>query len=107
MLRPSHVLPFVLSTLSVGLLVALHAAPVRIPQQVRDASQQGNTGRLSGRIVARDTGRPVRGALVYVRNQTTPSASQGFATDVDGHYQARDLPPGKYTVRAEKTGFMA
>jgi len=106
--RSSRVLPFVLSALSVPVLfIGLTATPADTsPQQVRDARQQGNTGQLAGRVVARDTGRPVRGALVYVRNSAVPSASQGLVTDSDGLYQAKGLPAGKYTVRVEKTGFV-
>jgi len=77
-------------------------------EQVRDVTSQANgTGRLGGRVVAKDTGRPIRGAQIFISNSENGVANQGLATGDDGRWEVRDLPAGRYTARAAKTGFVA
>lgn len=90
-----------------GLLVAaigiagqpMHAAP----QAVR-------TARISGRVVAGDTGKPVRGAFVNIidTRAANPNERQGrrVATDANGRWEFPDLAPGRYTVSITKGGYL-
>src|SRR5215471_18721122 len=75
-------------------------------QQARDRAQQTppGTAAISGRVLAADTGRPVKRARV--------SASGGgrglrtAITDDQGRYQFSDLAAGNYMVSASKAGFV-
>jgi predicted porin len=58
---------------------------------------------LSG-VVTDQTGAAVPGAAVTIRNVDT-GATRTAATDGAGRYQASGLPPGRWEVRAAKTGF--
>jgi hypothetical protein len=63
------------------------------------------TARVSGRIVTADTGRP----LTRVRVTLTSAALTGarmVLTGSDGAFQFTDLPAGRYTLGAAKTGFV-
>lgn len=99
------------------LAAALAAAPGRAqsmpgPQQpARDTSAQKQavpapTGSISGRVLAADTGRPVKRARVLA---TAPEAPQGRGalTDDDGAFVLPELPAGRYTLNASKPGFIA
>lgn len=63
------------------------------------------TGALSGRVVSTE-GAPVRRAQVQL---TSPDARVGKSatTDNDGRYAFTDLPAGRYTIRANKGGFVS
>jgi hypothetical protein len=73
-------------------------------------SQAARTARLSGRVVAGDTGKPVRGALVNVidTRAANPTERKGrwIATDGDGRWEFPDLAPGRYTVSVTKSGYL-
>jgi hypothetical protein len=73
-------------------------------------SQAARTARLSGRVVAGDTGKPVRGAFVNVidTRAANPAERKGrwIATDADGTWQFPDLAPGRYTVSVTKSGYL-
>ena len=75
------------------------------PQQARDRAQtpQG-TAVIAGRVIAADTGRPVKRARVSVsgggRGQRTA------LTDDQGRYQIAELAAGNYTITASKAGFV-
>jgi hypothetical protein len=58
------------------------------------ARAQG-TGSISGQILDSSNGRPVMGANVLVLDTEVPAA----ATDSDGRFGIRDVPPGEYSVR--------
>src|SRR4051812_13067105 len=75
------------------------------PQQARDRAQtpQG-TAAISGRIVAADTGRPVKRARVAVSGGGRGMRSA--LSDDQGRYQIGDLAAGTYTVTASKAGFV-
>jgi protocatechuate 3,4-dioxygenase beta subunit len=62
------------------------------------------TGRIRGRILSVDTGQPVRRVLVRV---TGPEiAAKTMLTDADGRYEFSELPAGRFTVSATKSGFV-
>jgi len=66
---------------------------------------QAATGVIRGRVLRADTGAPLRGAYVVaagggLRDQRAVTA------DDRGNYEIRDLPSGRYTVKASKTGYV-
>jgi hypothetical protein len=74
----------------------------------RDAAAQRGTGtgRIQGRVVAADTGAPLRRAQIRIfaneqRVQRTAS------TDAEGRYQIRDLPAGRYNINVTRNGYVS
>ncbi len=73
----------------------------------RDTSRPAATGtsRIRGRIVAADTGQPLRRAVVRV---FAPELRENRSTSTDerGVYEFTALPAGRYTVSASKGGYV-
>ena len=74
-------------------------------QQARDRAQlpQG-TGSISGRVLAADTGRPVKRARVMIAGGGR--GGRAATTDDQGRYQIGELSAGNYTVTGSKNGFV-
>ena len=64
------------------------------------------TGRITGRVVAADSGRPVKRARVFINAAELPGG-RGLLTDENGAFDFSELPAGRYTVNASKSGFVA
>jgi hypothetical protein len=82
--------------------VPLAQTPTRDPQ-----AQPAKTGtsRLSGRVTALDTGKPLR--QVAVRAVAADIAhSASMWTDADGRWELTDLPAATYTITATKGGYV-
>ena len=84
-------------------LVSLYATPQAEPETIAEPEAE-----LGGTVISAKTGEPLRGARVTLqpngsgmrredRKQTT--------TDLNGQFLLRQLAAGRYTLRAEKTGF--
>ncbi len=58
------------------------------------------SGKISGRVLEKETGEPIPFANVFVEG-----TQQGAATDLDGNYAILNLAPGLYTVTASVVGF--
>lgn len=70
------------------------------------AQQTGTTSMLAGRVTTDDAnGAPVRRAIVTLTG-TGSSAPVQMATDDEGRFAFPDLPAGRYTLTAEKAGFV-
>jgi len=67
------------------------------------AMGQGIGGAISGQVVDQSGGAVV-GATVRIVNRDT-NQSRSVGTGEDGRYEARELPPGRYTVTIENPGF--
>ena len=80
--------------------------------QPRDqAAQTGDqaaveTGAVSGRVVASDTGLPLKRARVSARAQEVRGRI-AVTTDERGRYTLSDLAPGRYTISVSKPGFVS
>jgi outer membrane receptor protein involved in Fe transport len=60
----------------------------------------GTTGKIAGRIVDRETGEPLPGVNVIVKETTL-----GSTTDIDGYYVVLQVPPGVHSVIASMVGY--
>jgi hypothetical protein len=74
-------------------------------QQARDRAQlPKGTGSIAGRVLAADTGRPVKRASVTVTGGGR--GGRTAATDDQGRYQITELTAGNYMVTGSKNGFV-
>ena len=76
------------------------------PMQLPPAAQQMKTGtaRVKGRIVTADGGAPVRRAQVRISGPEIMAKTA--MTDSEGRYEFGELPAGRYTISATKSGFV-
>lgn len=74
---------------------------------MRDAQQPEKTGsaRLSGRVTAADTGRPLRRVVVRASSPDMPQG-RSISTDADGRWELRSLPAARYTLHLSKGGYV-
>ena len=75
------------------------------PARDTPVSQKSGTARLSGRIIALDTGRPIRRAIVSA-NSTELREGRSISTDAEGRWMLEELPAGRITLRVSKGGFV-
>ena len=74
------------------------------PAQRQDAAL--TSGLIAGRVLAADTGRPIKRARVFVSAPELPGG-RGVLTDDAGVFQLVELPAGRYTLSASKSGFVS
>lgn len=63
------------------------------------------TGRIRGRVVSSDNGSPVRRA--QVRLSGPEIGAKTAITDATGAYEFKELPAGRFTIGATKSGYVA
>ena len=63
-------------------------------------------GRITGRVMAGDNGRPVKRARVFITAVELPGG-RGVLTDDSGVFDLTELPAGRYTVTVSKSGFVS
>ena len=103
----------VLLSLSIQSVVAQTPSPPPGPAAPRpqapprDAQPQTQTGTavIKGRITAADTGRPLRRARVTASAPELGRA-RDVSTDVDGRYEIKDLPAGRYSLTVNRSGYL-
>ncbi len=62
------------------------------------------TGRIAGRVLAAESGTPIRRAQVRINS---PDIGMKTAlTDAQGRYDFRDLPAGRFNLHASKSGYV-
>ena len=94
------------------LLVALTGGALAAQQPPRDTPAQPKdavrppAGRITGRVVASDNGRPVKRARVFVTAAELPGG-RGMLTDDGGVFDFTELPAGRYTLTVSKAGFVS
>jgi hypothetical protein len=64
---------------------------------------QNTSGKISG-VVSDNTGAAIGGCAVTLANLDTNESNQ-VKTDASGNYSFPSIPPGRYKIQAEKTGF--
>jgi protocatechuate 3,4-dioxygenase beta subunit len=62
------------------------------------------TGQIRGRVLAAETGNPIRRAQVRISGPEI--MPKGALTDADGRFEFRDLPAGRFTLSATKSGYV-
>lgn len=60
----------------------------------------GTTGTLAGRIIDKQSGRPLPGANISIVN-----THLGAASDRDGYFLVNNVPAGRHTVKAQMIGY--
>jgi hypothetical protein len=83
-------------------LPAPQSPPGRPP---RDNQQKPGTAVIRGRVVAADTGQPLRKAVVRINS---PEVREGrvATTDEQGRYEIKELPAGRYNLNASKGSYV-
>src|SRR5438093_8164247 len=79
---------------------------MQMPMPPRDASQKTGTARIRGRVVAADTGLPLRKAQVRVFSPELRE-NRMASTDAEGKYELKDLPAGRYQVSVTKGSYVS
>jgi hypothetical protein len=74
------------------------------PAQTKDVPPPA--GRITGRVLAADNGRPVKRARVFVSAAELPGG-RGMLTDDGGTFDLTELPAGRYTLTVSKSGFVS
>src|SRR6185436_17662356 len=93
------------------LFVALTGAAFA-QQPARDTPAQPESavrlpgGRITGRVLASDNGRPVKRARVFISAAELPGG-RGMLTDDSGVFDFTELPGGRYTLTVSKSGFVS
>ncbi len=78
-----------------------------LPTPPRDGRPPATgSSRLAGTVRAAGSGQPLRGALVRITSAEL-GESRSSSTDTAGRYEFRDLPAGKYTIGAQKGGYVS
>ena len=85
---------------------------VQVPTRDAAAKPAAGTARLSGRVLAADTGKPLRRAFIQVAppgllGEQLVRQSRSVATDADGRWTVASLPPGRYHITVSKGGYVA
>jgi Carboxypeptidase regulatory-like domain len=92
------------------------AGPPAAQAPARDAAAKPSTGtaRLSGRVLAADTGKPLRRAFVLVAPAGLDAVqlqlgrlSRSVSTDADGRWTLTALPSGQYQITVSKGGYVS
>src|SRR5437762_1030276 len=63
-------------------------------------------GRIIGRVLAADSGRPVKRARVFATATELPGG-RAMLTDENGVFDLTELPAGRYTLTVSKSGFIS
>jgi hypothetical protein len=106
-----------LAVVLLGTLLAVAPAAAQPPSPPPSPAQPGmprdpgartpktGTAQLSGRVVAADTGRPIRRAMVRAAGAEVPEG-RAVSTDADGRWQLTGLPKGRYFLHVSKGGYV-
>ena len=76
------------------------------PRDPRQAPAATGSASLKGRILAADTGRPLRRARVVATAPELGGENRQTSTSADGRYEFKDLPAGRYTITVNRSGYL-
>src|SRR6185503_20262445 len=100
-----------LAAMVMALVVAAGTAPTVSQGVTRDTPAQQRdkptaaSGRIAGRVLGADNGRPVSRALVRLTAPELPGGRSAL-TDNSGAFEFTELPTGRYTLAASKAGYV-
>lgn len=77
----------------------------QVPPRDGSVPAQKGTAQIRGRVVAADTAKPIRRARIGVSAPELTEA-RSVTTNADGVFTVRELPAGRYTITAGRSGFM-
>src|SRR5262245_8113267 len=80
--------------------------PAGAPPRDRPPTAQTGSSVIRGRIVAADTGKPLRRARITASAPELGGEGRTTSTSVEGRYELKDLPAGRYTVRVTRSGYL-
>jgi hypothetical protein len=81
--------------------------PPRPAAPARDARPAvSGTAVIRGRVVAADTGRPLRRARISVSGPELGGEPRQTSTNLEGRYELKDLPAGRFTVTVTRAGYL-
>ena len=99
-----------IAVLCVCVLSAQSSRPGEAPPRDTPANQKDTppppSGKITGRVLAANDGKPVRRARAYVSAPQLPEG-RGTLTDDNGVFELTELPAGRYTLNVSKTGFIS
>jgi hypothetical protein len=72
----------------------------------RSTGRKKGTAIVRGRIVAADTGKPLRRAPVTMTAPELAGEPRNTSTDADGRYEFTDMPGGRFTLRVRRGGYL-
>lgn len=88
--------------------LALSIVTIVLPKSAWQDTQAKGTGRIAGKVVAADTGKPVPNAPIRaIRLVGVGRGEQSqVRTDAQGHFEFPDLLPGSYELTVTVSGFI-
>jgi protocatechuate 3,4-dioxygenase beta subunit len=90
-----------------AVITVVAASASQSAQAPAHTEPRGGSARITGTVIASDTGRPVRGASVDLASPST-GGRWTAVSDNDGRFEISGLPAGRgYTLRGRKAGFVA
>jgi Carboxypeptidase regulatory-like domain len=94
--------------LAVNVLLALPALAFGQPPRDTSArpSAQTGTAAIRGRVVAGDTGKPLRRVRITATAAELGGEPRNTSTDADGRFELAGLPAGLYNVRVSRSGYL-
>ena len=109
---PSNIFQsLMLRALALLVIVSGLASGPAAQQPARDTPSQSKetpatpTGRITGRVLTADSGRPVKRARVFINAAET--GGRGLLTDDTGVFDFAELPAGRYSLSVSKSGFIS
>lgn len=106
-----RVYPGMAAMVMAGLVLTAATAPTLSQGVARDTPAQQRdkpaaaSGRIAGRVLGADNGRPITRALVRLVAPELPGG-RSVLTDNSGAFEFIELPSGRYTLTASKAGYV-
>jgi hypothetical protein len=95
-----------IASLSLLFAAIVAGADLSWAQAVHPPPIDGKPGTIRGRIIAADTGKPLRRARVTIRPQTTGTPPISANTNSLGQFEAANVPAGAYFISAARAGYL-
>jgi protocatechuate 3,4-dioxygenase beta subunit len=89
---------------AIAMLLLANGVLAQLPPRDRSAPAPTGTGRIRGRVVAADTGGPLRRAQIHLGSSEL-RISRTVSTDSEGRFEIADLPAGTYFLTVTRNGY--